>query len=70
VVGPDFPRDRSCGVLVMLDKIMAYEQDEMEDEDEVIAFFQELVDSGLAWSLQGHYGRTAVAMIDAGLVTV
>ena len=53
----------------MLDKIMAYEQGEL-DEDEVIELFQELVNSGLAWTLQGHYGRTAVAMIDAGLVTV
>jgi len=54
---------------MMLDKIMAYEQGEL-DEDEVIELFQELVNSGLAWQLQGHYGRTAVAMIDAGLVTV
>jgi len=53
----------------MLDKIMAYEQGEMEEE-EVIEFFQELVNSGLAWQLQGSYGRTAVAMIDEGLITV
>jgi len=52
----------------MLDKIIAYEQGDL-DEDETIEFFQELVDSGVAWQLQGHYGRTAVAMIDAGLIT-
>lgn len=50
-------------------RIIDYETGEM-DEEETIAFFQELVDTGLAWSLQGHYGRTARALIDAGLVVV
>lgn len=48
-------------------KIIEYEAGEMS-EDDTIAFFQELVDSGMAWSLQGHYGRTAAMLIDAGLV--
>jgi hypothetical protein len=50
-----------------LDFIMAYEGGEL-DEDAIIEGFQALVDSGLAWQLQGHYGRTAAALIEAGLV--
>lgn len=45
--------------------IMEYESGEMSDED-TIEFFQELIDSGLCWRLQGHYGRTAQALIDEG----
>lgn len=49
------------------DGVIAYENGEL-NETETIELFQELVDSGLAWQLQGHYGRTAAALIDAGLV--
>lgn len=45
--------------------IIAYEQGEL-DEDEVRELFQHLVDSEMAWTLQGSYGRMAAAMIEAG----
>jgi len=50
----------------MVDKIINYEQGTMRDED-VVPFFQELIDTGLAWKLQGHYGRTAMRFIEDGL---
>lgn len=49
-----------------IDKIIAYENGELSEE-EVIELFQDLIDSGQTWTLQGHYGRTAAALIDAGL---
>jgi hypothetical protein len=52
----------------VLDAIMDYESGQLTD-DEVIDLFQRLVDSGLAWRLQGHYGRTAEALIDSGYVS-
>lgn len=47
--------------------IIAYEQGDLSDK-ETVELFQNLVDTGLAWSLQGHYGRTATALIEQGLV--
>lgn len=51
-----------------IDKMMAYESGELNDA-ETINFFAELVKSKMAWSLQGHYGRVASAMIDAGFIS-
>ena len=48
-----------------VDKIIAYEQGEL-GETETIELFQELIDNGMAWSLQGSYGRMAMFLIDNG----
>ncbi|UTC29806.1 hypothetical protein BAJUN_01760 [Bajunvirus bajun] len=50
-------------------QIMAYEAGELDDDD-VDTLFQYLVDTGLAWSLQGAYGRTAQALAAAGRITL
>ena len=48
-----------------IDKIVAFEQGEL-DEEGILELFQELIDSGLAWQLQGSYGRIARNLIEAG----
>jgi len=55
--------------IIDIEDIVKYENDEMSRDEEIV-FFQSLVDSGLAWSLQGHYGRTAVRLIEEGVVHV
>jgi hypothetical protein len=49
----------------MIDSIIAYEQGEL-DEEKTIELFQHLINTGMAWTLQGHYGRTAKALIENG----
>lgn len=40
--------------------------EEAESEEQVLEAWQHLVNTGLAWQLQGFFGRTAKALIDAG----
>jgi hypothetical protein len=51
-----------------LDQIIAYKQGEL-DEEQILELFQDLVDSGLAWTFKGRYGRTAINLINAGLIS-
>lgn len=44
--------------------------DESATEEEQIEGYQHLIDTGMAWRLEGHVGRTAQALIDAGLCTL
>jgi hypothetical protein len=40
---------------------------EAKDEAEVIEAWQLLINSGMAWKLQGWFGRTARDLIEAGI---
>jgi len=55
-------------MLNLTNLIIAYENGEMCQE-EVVDFFQILVDNGLAWKLQGHYGRQAIGLIRDGSIS-
>jgi hypothetical protein len=50
-----------------IDLIIAYEQGDLSDY-QTVNLFAELVRTGLAFQLQGHYGRTAAALIEAGYI--
>ena len=51
-----------------INDVIKYEEGSMSN-DEVISFFQYLVNSGIAWSLQGHYGRMAMYLLEEELIT-
>ena len=52
----------------MLNQIIAYENGDLSPAG-VLRLFAQLIQSGQAWTLQGHYGRQAEAFIDFGLIT-
>lgn len=43
--------------------------EEPKDEEEFISAWQYLIDTGIAYQLQGYFGRTAEALIADGLCT-
>jgi hypothetical protein len=53
--------------MVDVNAIMDYEDGSLSAQAE-LELFSELVKSGTAWQLQGHYGRTARSYIDQGLL--
>ena len=61
-------RERNKRMKELTQQLIDYESGELNESD-TIQLFQQLVDSGLAWNLQGHYGRTAYAMLQEGLIT-
>jgi hypothetical protein len=52
----------------LINDIIAFEEGDIDD-DRLLGMFQHLVDTGKAWTLQGFYGRTAIALIEAGHIT-
>lgn len=49
--------------------IIAFEAGELNDE-QTIALFQELCDTGIIYELQGSYQRVAQQMIQDGLISL
>lgn len=47
--------------------IIEFEAGGVNDGERTVELFQHLIDTGMAWTLQGFYGRTAAALIAAGL---
>jgi len=51
----------------IIDRIMSYEMGFMDDA-ETLKLFSELISNKMVWSMQGHYGRTASALIEDGWI--
>jgi hypothetical protein len=43
--------------------------EEADSEEQYLEAWQTLVNTGLAWTLQGFFGRTATRLLEAGLIT-
>lgn len=52
----------------VVEAIMAFEAGE-SDYDGTLKLFAHLIASGLAWQLQGSYGRAAAELINQGVIT-
>jgi hypothetical protein len=51
----------------LVDQLIAYEEGQIT-QDEEVAFFAHLVETGVCWQLSGHYQREAATLIEAGLI--
>lgn len=55
-------------MLELAQRINDYESCELTDE-ETIELFQDLLNTGMIWHLQGFYHRAAADLIEQGLIT-
>lgn len=50
----------------VVEYLIRYDEGDLT-KDEFIELFQYLIDTGMAWKLQGSIGRTAAGLIESGL---
>lgn len=55
-------------VMSLMQRVLEYES-EAQSLEWVLKLFADLIATGLAWQLQGHYGREARAYIENGLIS-
>jgi hypothetical protein len=55
-------------VITVADMTALWREDATEEEQ--IELYQELVNTGQAWRLEGHVGRTADALLEAGEIAL
>ena len=51
----------------LVEQLIAYEEGQLT-EDEEIALFRYLVETGTCWQLAGHYQRVGASLLEAGLI--
>jgi hypothetical protein len=51
-----------------VDTLMAYEDGSLSEAD-ALDMFADLISTGMAWRLQGSYGRAANALIEQGYIS-
>jgi hypothetical protein len=56
-------------MMTTFDAVMIVEGSQEADEEEFIDACQLLINTGLAWQLQGFFGRTCQDMINQGYCT-
>ncbi len=61
------PENSEVGFVRLVDQLIAYEEGQLT-EDEEVALFEHLVETGTCWQLSGHYQRVAATLIEAGLI--
>jgi hypothetical protein len=61
------PENSEVCLVQLVDQLIAYEEGQITGDQEV-AFFEQLVETGTCWQLQGHYQRVAATLIEAGLI--